>query len=102
MNTPAAPCDPVVTKLLRQDSVRGKCGILASNALICTAGMFAFIQSAGADTRIWDGSDGVNFNWNNPLNWDANIAPISFDALVFDGVVGLSNNNDFSVDASFF
>lgn len=102
MNTPAAPCDTVVTKSPRQDPGRGRCKTVARNALICTASIFAFMQSADAETRIWDGGDGVNFNWSNPLNWDANIAPIAFDALVFDGQAGLSNINDFTVDASSF
>ena len=43
-------------------------------------------QLAAAATVTWDGG-GLDFNWNNPANWDTDALPGSTDAVIID-VVG--------------
>src|SRR5687767_13865422 len=85
-----------------RQQTRHRCRAFARKALICSASIAALIQPANAQVKIWDGDDGVNFNWSNAVNWNENTAPSAFNALVFDGAAGLTNNNDFTVETSIF
>ena len=50
--------------------------------------------------KTWDGG-GANNNWTTAANWDSDIAPVSGDDLVFDGVVRTSPVNDFPNNTAF-
>lgn len=70
---------------------------------LLTAGLFAGLAAQGlAAVRTWTGGGNPDFSWSNPANWDGGAsAPTSGDFLVFDGTVGLANNNDLTAGLSF-
>lgn len=70
---------------------------------LLTAGLLIGLASQGlAAVRTWTGGGNPDFNWSNPLNWDGGVsAPVAGDYLVFDGAVGLVNNNDLANQTSF-
>jgi autotransporter-associated beta strand protein len=102
MYRPADFAAAVDTLTWQPKAVRRRFGVLRHGVLICTTSIIAWLQHADAATKIWDGGQGMTFNWSNGLNWDANTAPVLFDSLVFDGLAGLTNSNDFIADDSFF
>jgi autotransporter-associated beta strand protein len=58
------------------------------------------VQSYAA-SRTWDGG-GADTNWSTPANWDGDLtAPITGDALTFDGTLRLTNNNNLAADSVF-
>lgn len=69
-----------------------------STCLLMAAGMTA----AQAATFTWDGGASPDVNWSNPVNWVGDTtAPADGDTLIFDGTVGLTNNNDITVNSHF-
>jgi len=74
-----------------------------SLAAVCAGALLAAgITDLNAAVRTWDGGGNPDFSWSNPSNWDGDsTAPVAGDYLVFDGTVGLTNNNDLAADTSF-
>lgn len=78
------------TKLPKLHTQRHKLGLVVAGA--CAMALSMQTQAA---TRTWTGGGDPDFNWSNPANWDGAAAiPVNGDTLVFDGSVGLNNNND--------
>ena len=75
------------------------------NTVVATLFAFAFLIVGAtfvqAANRTWDGG-GADDNWTDPLNWDGNLtAPVASDALLFDGTLRLTNNNNLAADSVF-
>jgi fibronectin-binding autotransporter adhesin len=66
--------------------------LAAAVALVLTA-------SASAQSLTWVGN-GTAPDWSQPINWDANVIPLDFDALTFGaaGSTGSVLNNDLPID----
>src|SRR3954465_7812450 len=97
MKRPACkPCDAALIQPLA-----GLRRIRQRTPLICAAGIMASLASAGAASVVWDGGASPDNRWTTPANWVADIAPSSFDSLVFDGAAGFTNVNDFDAGTTF-
>ncbi len=62
------------------------------------------IFSAGnLSAQTWDGGANPVFDWTLNTNWSTDVAPVpsATAALIFDGAVGLTNNNDFTANSQF-
>src|SRR5438067_9891221 len=62
--------------------------------------LLALASVASGGTVTWSGQ-GSDSNWSSATNWIGNIAPVSGDALIFDGGVGTSPNDDFATGTLF-
>jgi fibronectin-binding autotransporter adhesin len=71
----------------------------AAGAALITM-FFALGLDVGRAQDTWTGA-GQNANWLTPLNWQAGSTPLPGDSLVFTGVTGLNNTNNFPAATSF-
>lgn len=55
---------------------------------------------AFAANKTWDGGGADNL-WKTGANWNANVAPVAGDSLIFTATTRLSNTNDFSAGTAF-
>ncbi len=69
---------------------------------VLTGAMAALISGneVHAANQTWDGG-GTDNNWLAGANWDADIAPASNDALIFDGSIRLGPVNNYAAGALF-
>ena len=69
--------------------------------VVSVIGLLMSASGARAAVRTWDGG-GINDKWSSPANWDGDLtAPVSNDALLFDGTVRPTPDNDLAADLIF-
>lgn len=82
--------------------LRGPHGRCPSWWMLVALVMLGFTSARmDAATVTWTGGSGGDPNWSNGLNWSGGSAPTTGDALVFDGVAGLTNTNDLTAGTVF-
>jgi len=65
--------------------------------VLCLSGML----SAEAATKVWNDGGGATTNWSTTTDWVGGVAPVGGDSLVFQGTLGLTNNNNLTASTSF-
>jgi autotransporter-associated beta strand protein len=79
--------------VFRRPALRGLAALSASVATLLA------VQTASAANAVWTGG-GADSNWVTAGNWGG-VTPTAGDALFFDGVVRLNNNNNLTAGTSF-
>lgn len=68
--------------------------LAALATLISTVSTGLTMSSAQAATLTWTGTSTSSTNWSDPDNWAGAVAPVSGDALIFDGSTATTNTHD--------
>ncbi len=68
--------------------------------LAACAAVLATAAGASAAIQTWNGG-GADDNWTTSGNWLGGTAPVANDALLFDGTVRLTPNNNFAAGTAF-
>lgn len=83
------------TEVILEEIMKSRPISLAALAtLISTVSTGLTTSIAQAATLTWTGASTSSTNWSDPDNWSGAVAPISGDALVFDGSTTTTNTND--------
>src|SRR5207248_185928 len=73
-----------------------------ANFALSAAALAGLSGVASGQLKSWTGGSSQDSNWTSQANWFGSIAPVpGSDALVFDGITRLVNNNDFAANSIF-